>query len=797
MRNSIITGNVMDTGQPVVNLAGGSGSGEDQKSLLYNTLIYGNTAGTIVNVGTNGYVLNCTVVADNASETPFGGSGASTNVSNTIAANESAGMHATFAPYRRPDANVYTLPSYLTDHKPYWYQLHEQSKDINTGTDNKATNEVHGGNDIAMKFPDVVDFSHDRDLLGNPRRLGGQVDNGCYETWKVEGYKYATNLTNPKADNKYATDLNTTDPQFDDAIMEPRADYWSENYGGHMYPHTGSVVYIGTGSVLSIDQAETTHTAPLIYPDASGTVLFTSSNAIRPGYLLVREGGSLYGNGNAIQAEYVATESSFTTGEQYRLMAFPHDVKVEATISTSYDNDTNKLTQTDQSSTFTPYLYDADARAAWNYDFRADNSSLWKDDISPIQTANGVTQSQNPQVLRTEGWLLDFGTEGIDANATYRFTGFGIPRSEGATDPYDPYAYSEGGHDAKTVTLTQHDNHPNDGTAHFTKLENMGWNLKGSPWLVSSYATGGTNPDYNMHVPHVFYRSLGNTYAQNTAHATYGQFYTEQSWDGSAKLSPGDGFFTQTAAIGESEAVKFKVPYYGQETAAPVKELLTVCLSDEDGQGDLVAVEAPESADAAASGPLSAPAMPYQINSDGIKWMALSPTVPQLWLENAGGTPFSLAAHAPREVPIPVGIRAEGDSELTFSLRSNQGADDFQAVWLIDQEAQRVVNLKEDSYRFRALGSQVAPGATRFFLQLDGQRPAMPGSTSQHYNVYVRNRVLHVTGTNPGDNIRVYRPDGALLVTGTADGNHWQTPLHIPGVYVVSIEAEAHKVMAK
>ena len=803
VRNSIITGNVMDTGQSVVNLTGGSGT--DENSLLYNTLIYGNTAGTIVNVGTNGYVLNCTVVADHTGETPFGGSGASTNVSNTIAANESAGMHATFAPYRRPDANVYTLPPYLTDHKPYWYQLHEQSKDINTGTDNKATNEVHGGNDIAMKFPDVVDFSHDRDLLGNPRRLGGQVDNGCFETWRIDDGDavYTTNVTNAKAAsdlNKYVTDLDSSDPSyastFDDARMVAKGEYWTDNYGGHLYPHTGSVVYIGEGSVLSVDQAETTHTAPLTYPHAGGTSLFTSTNPVRPGYLLVQEGGSLHGNGNFVQAEYVATEHSFTAGEKQRLMAFPHDVRLEATISTSYDSGTNTLTQTDKSGTFTPYLYDADARAAWNYDFRADNSSLWKDDISPIQTANGVTQSQNPQVLRTEGWLLDFGTEGIDDDATYRFTGFGIPRSEGATDPYDPYAYSEGGHDAKTVTLTQHDNHPNDGTAHFTKLENMGWNLKGSPWLVSSYATGGTNPDYNMHVPHVFYRSLGNTYAQNTAHATYGQFYTEQSWDGSATLSPGDGFFTQTAAVGESEAVKFKVPYYGLETAAPVKELLTVCLSDEDGQGDLVAVEAPESADAA-SGPLSAPAMPYQINSDGIKWMALSSTVPQLWLENAGGTPFSLAAHAPREVPIPVGIRAEGDSELTFSLRSNQGADDFQAVWLIDQEAQRVVNLKEDSYRFRALGSQVAPGATRFFLQLDGQRPAMPDGTSQHYNVYVRNRVLHVTGTNPGDNIRVYRPDGALLVTGTADGNHWQTPLHIPGVYVVSIEAEAHKVMAK
>lgn len=800
VRNSIITGNVMGSGQPVVNLLGGSGT--DQKSLLYNTLLYGNKAGTIVNVGTNGYVLNCTVVADHTGETPIGGSGASTNVSNTIAVNESGGMHPSFAPYRRPNANAYSLISYLTDHKPYWYQLHEQSWDINAGTDDMATSAVNGNNTIAKMFPEVVDFSHDRDLLGNPRRLGGQVDNGCFETWRIDDGDavYATNVTNAKAAsdlNKYVAEIESTDPTFDDTRMLARNEYWTDNYGGHVYPHTGSVVYIGEGSVLSVDQAETTHTAPLTHPHAGGTSLFTSTNPVRPGYLLVQEGGSLHGNGNFVQAEYVATEHSFTAGEKQRLMAFPHDVRLEATISTSYDSGTNTLTQTDKSGTFTPYLYDADARAAWNYDFRADNSSLWKDDISPIQTANGVTQSQNPQVLRTEGWLLDFGTAGIDANATYRFTGFGIPRSEGATDPYDPYAYSEGGHDAKTVTLTQHDNHPNDGTAHFTKLENMGWNLKGSPWLVSSYATGGTNPDYNMHVPHVFYRSLGNNYAQNTADATYGQFYTEQSWDGSATLSPGDGFFTQTAAIGESEAVKFKVPYYGNETKAPVKEMLTVCLFNEDGQGDLVAVEAPESADAAASGPLSAPAMPYQINSDGIKWMALSPTVPQLWLENAGGTPFSLAAHAPREVPIPVGIRADGDSELTFSLRSNQGADDFQAVWLIDQEAQRVVNLKEDSYRFRALGSQVAPGATRFFLQLDGQRPAMPGSTPQQYSVYVRNRVLHVTGTNPGDNIRVYRPDGALLVTGTADGNHWQTPLHIPGVYVVSIEAEVHKVMAK
>ena len=806
VRNSIITGNIMGSGQPVVNLAGGS-SGTDPNSLLYNTLLYGNKAGTIVNVGTNGYVLNCTVVADNAGETPIGAAASAspnvlnTNVSNTIAANESGDMYPTFAPYRRPDANAYTPPTYLTGHKPYWYQLHEQSTDINAGTDNKATSIVNGGNAIAVKFPDYVDYSHDRDLLGNPRRLSGRVDNGCYETWRIDDGKavFATNKTNAKAEedlNKYVAEVETTDPAFSGTWMVAQGEYWKDNYGGHVYPHIGSVVYIGEGSVLSVDQEGTTHTGTPTHPHAGGTPLFTSESPIRPGYLLVKKGGSLYGNGNYIQAEYVATERSFTAGEQQRLMAFPHDVRLEATISTSYDSGTNKLTQTNRFSTFKPYIYDADARAAWNYDFQADNSLLWKSDISPIHTSNGSLQRTDPQVLRTEGWLLDFGTEGIANDATYRFTGWGILRSEDSTDPYDPYAYTEGGSTAKTVTLTQHDNHPNDGTAHFTKLENMGWNLKGSPWLVSEYATGGTNPDYNMHVPHVIYRSLGNTYAQNTANTTYGQFYTEQSWDGSATLSPGDGFFTQTAAIGESEALRFKVPYYGYETEAPVKEMLTVCLFDDYGYGDQVAIETPAASDAVASSPSEALDMPYHINSDGIKWMGFDPAVPQLWLENVGGTPFSLAAHAPREVPIPVGIQAQNDSELTISLRENQGVENYQAVWLIDQEAQRVVNLKEDSYHFQSPGYQTGQSAPRFYLQLDGQPPFMTEGTS-NYGVYVRNRVLHVTGTNAGDRIRVYQPDGALLMSGTADGNHWQAVLHKPGIYLVRVETETHKVLAK
>lgn len=759
LRNSIITDNVMGSGQPVVNLEGGSGT--DENSLLYNTLFYGNKAGTLVNVGTNGYVLNCTIVAENNGETMLGGTNGSNpnHVKNTIAVNEYSGRGTMFAPYLRPNANVYTLPTVLTQNQPYWYQLHEEATGyINMGEDDNGAgtgNTVQdGGNAIAKLFPSAVNFAQDRDLLGNPRRLGGRVDNGCYETWKITDNRYATNETNPKASlNKYVSDVDSTDPSFDDALMVPKNDYWTDNYGGHLYPHPGSVVYVMESGNLVFDVDGSNGNAPRF------------NSPVRPGYVLVKDGGSIYGQGNPLRFSYVAAEKQFTAGTHYSLMAFPHNVNLAATMEVTESS--GALTQTEKRSTFTPYTYDGAARSAWNYDFQADDSQLWQEYTSQ-------------QITGTEGWLLDFGTA-LTPNQTLRFTGWGTVSGSNVGS-----AYAESG-DTKVVTLTQYDAHPNDGTAHFTKAENMGWNLKGAPLFISKYKTGGTNPDFQMNVPHVFYHTLTNTYVNNTAHATYGQFYTAQSWTSGATLSPGDGFFTQTAVIGNTEDLKFKIPMFDGVTQAAVKELLTVTFTDEDGMGDAVQMEADEEAEDLM--------MPYRINSDGIKWLAYNKDVPQLWLQNSDNTPFSLAAHAPTETPIPVGIRAAQEGRYTFSLLDNEAADEISAVWLIDSEKHSAVNLKETAYEFDNSDLSAA-AASRFFIQLGGERPeAAPLQSSHQYKVFVRDRVLHVMGTQVGDQICVYLPGGELYVRDEAVNDHWRTQLRQRGIYLVRINKEAHKVI--
>ena len=80
-----------------------------------------------------------------------------------------------FAPYLTTD-NAYKLPEYLTDHAPYYYQLHESSLAINADKENFT---------LPERFKEYVNLASDRDVLGNPRTLGGKVDMGCFETWRI------------------------------------------------------------------------------------------------------------------------------------------------------------------------------------------------------------------------------------------------------------------------------------------------------------------------------------------------------------------------------------------------------------------------------------------------------------------------------------------------------------------------------------------------------------------------------------------------------------------------------------
>ena len=149
---------------------------------------------------------------------------------------------------------------------------------------------------------------------------------------------------------------------------------------------------------------------------------------------------------------------------------------------------------------------------------------------------------------------MDFGAS---VDTVLRFTSF--------ADAAGEYVYTEEGND-KYVYLTQYDNRT-AGTGedlNFTRQEDMGWNMKGLPWLVSDYRTDTIIWEDNylrqMYIPHVLYQMDGaGEYLQVSDQI----IYTSRSWDRGTTVSMGAAFLTQTATTKEREQVIFHQPYYG------------------------------------------------------------------------------------------------------------------------------------------------------------------------------------------------------------------------------------------
>ena len=702
LRNMMIDGNTVNTddqskGHPVVNLEHG---------LLYNALLYGNKVvkgQPIVSVGSNGTMLNCTVVADAAGQTTVNNAGAVINCLDYNSADKAADENGSgsytscysatgnpFAPYLRAD-NVYTLPDYLTSHVPYYYQLHENSLAINAGTANFT---------LSDSFKDYVNLESDRDILGNPRTLGGTVDMGCFETWSIaEGKSLTATATN------------------------------------NNYPHEGSVVYIGRNASLSLGAA-------------GDTQIFTGENAFMPGYLLLKPGASLYGNVNIVHAAYVAAERTFPAGMQYTLMSMPFPYDYSNALTTATD-DAGNLTETKYDIPLGK-TYNGEKRSAWDYSFHDANSECWEELPSKAMKA-------------CEGWLLHFD-QPLAAETTVRFTGFGSQNGE--------YVYSED-QNAKTVTLTQYNTtKTTDGSAHFTKLENMGWNLKGMPWLVSGYKTYRvTNGTCDMNVPHVLY----------TVSADGNNFNTQQSWTDGSTLDFGSAFFTQTAIIGDKETVTFAIPKASDNSVAPAKPFVE--LSDEDGRTDNVEVVVDDEAKGLA----------FNIGSDGVKWQSFNDSVPQVYLLDGNGVALSLAGKAPVGVEMPMGYRSVG-GRLTVAL-PDVAAFDGKSVWLKDKATGEVTDLTQMSYSLN-----VAPGYNdnRLTLTIGGVRPYGSSDSSSDsgssWTVSADDGHLVVSGISDGDAVTIYSVGGAMVERGSASGATYTSRALDQGVYIVRVNGSSKKV---
>ncbi|MBQ8191261.1 MAG: hypothetical protein IJZ45_05805 [Bacteroidaceae bacterium] len=335
MRNCIVAGNqVTGNGQPAVNVANG---------LLYNVLVQENTSGAnapVVKVGDHGHLVNCTVVAHETGKSTVTTTHARSvmncvtfnvednTVGRTVDDNEyfytcNTINASPFAPYLQLGTTAYHAdkPAYLTNNHYLWYQLHEQAADLES-----AYEEVDAS--LPEKLKGFINFSTDRDALGNPRKLTSVVDRGCFETWNVKANAFVL----------------------------------SDTY----IPEEGSVVYLQEGANLRLD-ANMTRT-------------------FRPTYLLLREGASLYGQGAKVEVGYVAIEKELLQG--YALVALPYDYKLDNTVSATVNTD--GILEETAVEDVSMHTYNGAERATYNYHYVTENSACWTPMEDVLSANKGV-----------------------------------------------------------------------------------------------------------------------------------------------------------------------------------------------------------------------------------------------------------------------------------------------------------------------------------------------------------------------------------------------------------------------
>lgn len=184
---------------------------------------------------------------------------------------------------------------------PVWeYQLREDSPSIDGGTE-----------DIASYIEKV---GHSEDLSGTSR-LRGNVDNGCFETWRI------------------------TSPETITAADRPTVSH---------------VVYVEPGQELSL-----------------ATGLTTEASPFDVGFLLLQHGAGLVGGGNHVSLGNLAVERTLggEAGDSWDMAYMPFTITSTTVDGTAYDA---------AAGTVAVQTYDGRARAAYDYQFSATDGA-WSD----------------------------------------------------------------------------------------------------------------------------------------------------------------------------------------------------------------------------------------------------------------------------------------------------------------------------------------------------------------------------------------------------------------------------------
>ena len=644
-----------------------------------------------------------------------------------------------FARYLQSAAeNHPAKPAAFTDKQDLWYQLEEKSKHLDfAGTD--FTDALYNSLQSALGLSAderamAIQYATDRDLLGNPRlpQYNALIDRGCYETWNVPEGKAA------KATYAYTGESSR-----------------GHLAGGRRHPQEGSVVYVQKNASLVMSSDDF---------NPASTTAAGRNEVLRPGYLLLCEGASLFSEGTAVSLGHVGVERT-VNADAGALVALPYAFDFSQARYITYDASGQVQETVPEAATEVLY-YDGEARATYNYIAQTEpNSPCWKPCAAGERAAcMGV-------------WYHP------TASGTYRFTAADVSTTDGSQPVYREGYFDGASEAAKMVTLTQYDNRDVVGEKpYYTVEENMGWNLVGSPYLVSDYPCWlpqGTSvsfapDDYPMSLPRFFYTAdaLGNFSAHPSWNATEGK-----------GLSPATAFFTQTATLQSAETLRFLLPHYAGETpvaAAPGKVL---SLTDGLGRKDEVTLQP----DVDNEGSVA-----FHLGTDGLHWSPLQPGLPQLYAATAQGTPLAWAASVPVCTAIPLGLNSGAGGLCKLGLPEPEAFADFTHVWLTDKVTGLVTDLKHDVYTVPLEAGEATD--IRFTLQFGGVAPN-PGASGEQalYQITARQGYIHIEGLLGGENIAVYDASGRLLLSEHARTNHYAAPF-LPGNYVVKVEGYSRKV---
>jgi len=522
-------------------------------ALIYEVLFRNNSADKncyVLNLGATGYGVNLTV--EGKTNDASGKCEYPTTDDQAI----SQTSHIWYSIYNymsKPvDENTLSGYNYPMPQKDLNFQLTEHSKNIDRCP---ATNPMTLQSATA-NLVEFINYDSDVDLLANPRVLdvrapeaAKKLDRGAFETWCI-----GDDVTGQTV----FTNVNKT------------------NYFGNYYPHEGSVVYLLKNSNL-----------------------ISEAHSLVPGYLLVKQGASLFAHGQTVKASYVAVEREVKAEGSIVAVPFAMDYNHWSTTEygpATYSYDGNGVLTLTSDAGVKSYTYNGALRASARYQIKNSASKCWDlvaQNADPIEACQGV-----------------FFTCSNDA--VYRFTGRGITMKNYIYTE-QPKFDAEGNiiTTAKVVTLYQNNLQPTDGNGNLTGAEDMGWNCFGIPYLVSEYKpyNKAFDADYNftastqeymLQLPKnlwLYYDgAVADELASNNWTAdeakNYAGFYAVESWKGTSadwhlldksttpSLWVGEGMFAQTASYTDEELYFYLPIFKANAGVAPVRNLIRLYVGD-------------------------------------------------------------------------------------------------------------------------------------------------------------------------------------------------------------------------